>query len=155
MGNIISLLIAGGAFATDRITKQIADRKLSDGREVTLKRCGFIRFRKSENTGFAGSRLSGHRTLVVALSTMVFAVCLVMYAAILSGSAGRSVKAGIGLMLGGAAGNVFDRLTKGRVTDFIIAKPVKSIIFNVADVFILTGAIVTALCGLLINGDNG
>ena len=149
MGNILSLLIAGGAFATDRITKHAADKKLSDGREITPGKSGLITFRKSENTGFAGSRMSGHKKLVVALSTMVFAVCVVMYAAILSGSAGRTVKAGLGLMLGGAAGNVFDRLVRGKVTDFIIAKPLKNIIFNVADVFILTGAVVTTLCGLL------
>ena len=148
-GTIASLVIAAAAFGTDRITKSIADRRLAaDNRSVSVG-SGFISFRKSENSGFAGNRLSGRRKLVVGLSTAVFAFCVVIYAAILSGSAGRTVKAGMGLMMGGAAGNVFDRIVKGRVTDFIIAKPVKKIIFNLADLFILTGAVVTVLCGML------
>ena len=147
-GSVFSLLVAAGAFAADQITKRIADRKLPD-KGTGTEGNGFIRFVKAGNSGFAGNRLEGHRTLVVTVSTVIFAICIVMYAFTLSKPAMYTMKAGMGLMMGGAAGNVFDRIVKGRVTDFIVAKPLKRIIFNMADVFILTGAVVSALCELL------
>ncbi|MBO4416060.1 MAG: signal peptidase II [Lachnospiraceae bacterium] len=150
MGSILSLLIAGGAFTADRAAKRIADKKLSDGRTVKLAG-GILTLQKAENSGFAKNRLSDHRRIVVAVSTAVFAVFVVIYAITLSKPALHVLKAGLGLMLGGAAGNVFDRLIKGKVTDFLILKPINGIIFNLADVFILTGTVVTVLCDLLTN----
>jgi signal peptidase II len=54
-----------------------------------------------------------------------------------------SLRLAMGLQLGGAAGNLVDRLTMGRVTDFISvgAFPV----FNVADASITVGVMVLLL----------
>jgi signal peptidase II len=51
---------------------------------------------------------------------------------------------GLGLQLGGAAGNLIDRLTRGYVVDFIYFKfwPV----FNVADSCIFVGVVLMAYC---------
>ena len=147
-GSILSLLIAGGAFSADMLTKHAADKKLAGGRKVKLAG-GVLTLQRAENSGFAKNRLSGHRKTVAAVSTAVFAIFAIIYAITLSKPALHVLKAGLGLMLGGAAGNVFDRLVKGKVTDFLILKPVDSIIFNLADVFILIGAVVTVLCDIL------
>ena len=48
-------------------------------------------------------------------------------------------------MLAGAAGNVYDRLVKGRVTDFINISPLKKIVFNLADVMIVVGGLLTLI----------
>ena len=47
---------------------------------------------------------------------------------------------GIGLQLGGAFGNLVDRLRFGAVTDFINYAPTKT--FNLADVLLLSGVLV-------------
>lgn len=47
---------------------------------------------------------------------------------------------GIGLQLGGAFGNLIDRLRFGAVTDFINYAPTKT--FNLADVLLLSGVLV-------------
>ena len=52
--------------------------------------------------------------------------------------------AGLMMMLGGAAGNMVDRLIHGAVPDMIEVLFVQFAIFNVADVFLCTG------CGLVI-----
>ncbi|MCR5325079.1 MAG: signal peptidase II [Lachnospiraceae bacterium] len=147
-GNIVSLLIAAGSFTADQAAKLAADKKLSDGRQIKLAG-GVITLQRAENSGFAKNRLSDRKKLVVGASTIVFAICVVLYAITLSKPGFHVMKAGLGLVLGGAAGNVFDRIRRGKVTDFIIAKPINSIIFNLADFFILTGAIVTVMCDLL------
>jgi len=47
-----------------------------------------------------------------------------------------------GLSIGGAASNIFDRLSDGFVTDYIhIAPPKRTPVFNIADICILFGAI--------------
>ena len=52
------------------------------------------------------------------------------------------VRTSLGLQLGGAAGNLVDRITMGKVTDFIDvgAWPV----FNLADASIVTGIVILA-----------
>ena len=51
----------------------------------------------------------------------------------------RSLKLGFSFMLGGALGNLYERIFKNGVTDFIYIKFKKAPIFNVADIFILIG----------------
>lgn len=48
-------------------------------------------------------------------------------------------RVGIGLLLGGGAANIVDRLRDGRVTDFIVLWPFP--LFNVADALITLGAV--------------
>lgn len=147
-GNVLSLLVAGGAFTADQVTKRIADKKLAAGKRKRLAG-GLITLQREENSGFAKNRLSDHKKIVVSASVIIFAVFVVIYAMTLSKPAPHVLKAGMGLMLAGAAGNVFDRIVKGKVTDFLIIKPIDGIVFNLADAFLLIGAIVTVLCDLV------
>jgi len=54
------------------------------------------------------------------------------------------LRVSLGLQLGGASGNLVDRLRVGRVTDFIDFRiwPV----FNLADMAIVSGVIILAFC---------
>lgn len=62
------------------------------------------------------------------------------------------VQAGLALIIGGALGNMVDRITVGRVLDFIVV-PLRPGIFNVADVMIQLGIGVAVLGALL--SDHG
>jgi signal peptidase II len=48
-----------------------------------------------------------------------------------------------GLLLGGSLGNLWERVTKGEVTDFLRIPHYPT--FNLADVFIVTGVILVAV----------
>lgn len=50
---------------------------------------------------------------------------------------------GLGLVLGGAVGNAVDRIVHGYVTDFIAATFIDFPVFNVADIGIVVGVILT------------
>ena len=62
---------------------------------------------------------------------------LVVVAAYLRGRRDRLLLVGAGLQLGGALGNLLDRVTVGGVTDFIHTGPV---VLNLADLALLVGA---------------
>ena len=49
-------------------------------------------------------------------------------------------RCGIGIILGGALGNLFERLTRGEVTDFLEFSFIQFPVFNLADALIDTGA---------------
>ena len=56
---------------------------------------------------------------------------------------------GIGMIMGGVAGNLFDRIYYGHVVDFIKLCFVDFPVFNIADLFINTGVIVILISFML------
>ena len=57
----------------------------------------------------------------------------------------RLLRAGLWLIVGGGLGNLYDRLTRGGVADFIELAFVRFAVFNVADICICVGAALAAL----------
>jgi signal peptidase II len=132
------LAVAAGVLVLDQLAKWWALTALADG-EVHL--VGPVWFRLTYNTAGAFG-LGG--ALVPFLSLVALGVVLYL---IVTGAAGGRVAAGIatGLLLGGALGNLSDRLfrspglLRGAVVDFVDLRfwPV----FNVADMAITCGCI--------------
>ena len=136
--------IAAAVYAVDRVTKWIVHRELA-GRPPIDVIPGVVRLRYTTNTGGAFGLFGGQAWLFFA-ATLV--VCLVILAASTRlGSASTAV--GLGLILGGALGNLTDRLIRGPrgVIDFIDFRvwPV----FNAADSAIVVGAFVIVVAGVL------
>lgn len=56
---------------------------------------------------------------------------------------------GMALLLGGSAGNVYDRVERGYVVDYfrfnIGWKKLKQVVFNLADMFIISGAVIALI----------
>ncbi|XHE54948.1 signal peptidase II [Phaeobacter sp. BS34] len=104
-----------------------------------------LRFRYGENTGINFGLFGGGtdttRWILIGLS-LVICVVLVIWIARLPANA-RMMQLSAGLVIGGALGNVVDRLLYGYVLDFLnmsccgINNP---FVFNVADIFIFAGA---------------
>jgi len=136
---------AAVAYGLDRLTKLLAERHLANRPPFDLIP-GVVRLNYTTNSGGAFG-LFGSRPWLFFAATLV--VCL----AILVGSfrLGRTASAvGLGMILGGAMGNLTDRIihgpgVSGRVVDFIDFRvwPV----FNLADSAIVIGAIVVVLSG--------
>lgn len=59
------------------------------------------------------------------------------------------MKAGVSMLLGGAASNAYERYSKGKVTDYIKfnfgCKKFRNIVFNIGDFFIFIGALLTLI----------
>jgi signal peptidase II len=94
---------------------------------------------------FSGATSSWVAPVLLAGSIVVIGL-LVWF--LLSGRAGRTVaQCGIALVLGGAAGNVLDRILHGSVTDFIEVGigPYRWPAFNLADSAITIGAVLVIL----------
>jgi signal peptidase II len=139
--------IALAIVVLDRITKIFIKQRISawDTRSVIP---GFFNLVHTENPGAAfslfASAQSGWRTLfLVVLSASALVVISVLLWR-LQGRAGesRAMRWGLSLILGGAFGNLYDRVIHGTVTDFLefyyngFSWPA----FNVADSAITIGA---------------
>jgi signal peptidase II len=135
---------AAAVFALDRLTKWIIESRVSFS--ATYKVIpGFFDIVNSQNRGVAFGILndstSEWRTtlLVVASIAAVIVVSAVLWNA---RRLDRLLLWGLALILGGAAGNVFDRMVWGRVTDFLLfyVGEYQWPAFNVADSAIVVGS---------------
>jgi signal peptidase II len=142
--------VAAGAYLLDRATKLWAERSLA-GRPPIQLVPHVLQLDYTTNSGGAFGVLGGQPWIF-------FAATVAVAAAIVAGSARlahRWTAVGLGLVLGGAMGNLTDRLihgagVSGAVTDFIDLHvwPV----FNLADSSIVLGAAILVLAGLVADG---
>ena len=125
-------------FITDQMTKAWVRASLIEG--ASRPREGFLRITHVSNTGSAFG-LFPNQTLFLLIASLVGIAVLLIFFRKQAGH-GFMVRASLGLQLGGAAGNLVDRITLGKVTDFIDvgAWPV----FNLADASIVTGIVILA-----------
>src|SRR5215211_8357488 len=101
-----------------------------------------------KNDGGAFGILGGSRLLLLAGSAVAVVVVLWL---LFSGRPTRLATIGCGLILGGAAGNLLDRLGSGEVTDYVDLEfwPLQRWpVFNAADVAIVLGAAILLLASL-------
>jgi signal peptidase II len=134
---------AAGIYAIDRVTKWVVELRLSGRPPVDLIP-GVVRLRFTTNTGGAFGLFGGQAWLFFGATAVVCAVIVVVSASLQS----RVAAVGLGLILGGALGNLTDRIVRGPrgVIDFIDFRvwPV----FNAADSAIVIGALIVAVAGL-------
>ena len=125
--------------AADQATKHWALNRLSNARTIDL--IGSLRFNLAFNKGMAFSQATGAGPIIGALAFVVIIVIVLWLRRYAQGLAGVAA----GLIVGGATGNLIDRLLRGdawlrgAVVDFIDLQwwP----IFNIADAAISTGAV--------------
>ncbi len=136
--------VSAAVFALDRLTKWFVDGHVSffDTYPVIP---GFFDIVRSQNRGVAfgifNDSTSEWRTvlLVVASIAAVLIVSIMLWRA---RRLDRLTQCGLALILGGAAGNVFDRIVWGRVTDFLLfyIRDYQWPAFNMADSAIVIGS---------------
>jgi signal peptidase II len=137
-------LLIGLAFAADRLSKWWAASYLAEHGTTHLNR--FLTIRESYNRGVVFGLFQGAGPLIGWLSLFILLV-LVLYLRQLPRSAWLP-RIGLALVIGGALGNLVDRITAGQVLDFL-ATPLPFGIFNVADLLINGGVLLFGF-GLLL-----
>jgi signal peptidase II len=133
----------------DRLSKAAIEAKTTEGWRHELIR-NFIYLVHSKNPGiafsiFADSNSHWVRYLLIAGSLVVIAI-ITWYLVAADGVSSRAA-AGLALLLGGATGNLTDRVLRGAVTDFfeVLFGSYRYPAFNVADSAITIGAILILL----------
>lgn len=139
-------------FLLDQGIKRAVEAYVGIGESVTAVP-GILRLTHIKNSGGAFGILGGSQIILLAGSILAVAVVLWM---LLASPPSRFTALGCGLVLGGAAGNLLDRLTAGEVTDYADLRfwPLQEWpIFNAADTAIVVGVVMLLLAAFL--GDGG
>lgn len=108
----------------------------------------FFQLTLAYNTGAAFSLLRHQPQLLVLFTSALFLI-LVVYSLTRSRYTSLEFWA-LALLMGGALGNLTDRLLFGQVTDFFDVVAIHYPVFNVADVFIFCGALLLVCAHVLI-----
>jgi signal peptidase II len=134
-GPAAAVATAGLVVAVDQATKQLAATNIAIGDKVGV--VPGLDFTSTRNTGVAFGALEGGG-LVVAILIGASLALLVAY--FVANREKPWLWLPVGMLLGGALGNLADRAREGAVIDFI--DPIAWPAFNVADSCIVVGVVV-------------
>ena len=148
----MSLLISAVIVLLDQVSKAWALRDLADGRIIHV--VWTMQFNLTYNRGMAFSRGTGIGPIIGVIGLVVVVLLLLS----LRRADNALTRVATGLIIGGAVGNILDRLfrgsgwMRGAVIDFIDFQwwPV----FNIADMAIMIGAATMMVAMLKYNSQN-
>jgi len=126
------------AFAADRVTKWWAAENLVEFHPVEVNE--FLTFQSTYNQGIAFGMFQGVGRVIGWLSILIVIGLLVH----LMRTPKRQwlLRIGLAMIIGGALGNLIDRVTAGEVLDFIRVSFLPGI-FNVSDLLVNVGMVVS------------
>ena len=145
--NVIVLiaLSAIAAFALDQMTKRMVTSSFLPG-ESRIVVPHFLKWTYERNIHGAFGLFGSNSMLLIAMAVVVLVIFWVSFkdAAVRS----RLVCVAFGMIVGGAIGNIVDRIHYGFVVDFVDFYKIWPNIFNVADSCITVGVIFLLLASL-------
>jgi signal peptidase II len=133
------VLVLAVVVGLDQLSKRAVRGSIAEGEERKL--LPGVELVHTRNRGVAFGLLPGSHVLVTVLIGLALAALVAYFA---RHSAQRLLWLPTGMLLGGALGNVIDRLDEGSVTDFV-KLPLGWPPFNLADTSIVVGAALLAL----------
>ena len=130
--------------ALDQLTKALIREKLPVHSSITVIP-GFMDFTHVRNTGAAFGMLNAAEFPFKSIALSIVAVAALVAVGLYAAGLARDqllARAGLALIIGGAAGNLIDRVTIGAVVDFVDVywRSYHFWAFNVADSAITIGA---------------
>jgi signal peptidase II len=138
----LALTLAFSVLFVDQVLKRLVEGSMSLGESIPLIP-GVLHLTYVTNDGGAFGILAGRGDVLLIASGLALAFVLWM---LLEGPPTHAMAAACGLILGGAVGNLLDRLIAGEVIDYVDLRvwPV----FNAADTAIVLGAAALLLSAL-------
>jgi signal peptidase II len=127
-------VVAAAVVVLDQAVKAVVRAQIGPTEQIRL--LPGVKLVHTENSGVAFSVLSGGGPLVVVVALVALGALLAFF---LSHLHTRLVWLPTGLLLGGAAGNLIDRIRAGSVTDFVKLPHWPA--FNVADIAVTVGVL--------------
>ncbi len=134
----LTLVVAGLWAALDLGSKLTVMNSMVEGQAIPLVE-GLLTLHYVRNPGAAYGLLSGQRWLLAVIAAGV-SVVILWYA---QQARTTRERVALGMLLGGALGNMHNRLAWGAVTDLIEINPLTVVfrVFNVADIAITGGVL--------------
>ena len=163
---IIAISICVGVLLLDLLTKGLIIKyvvpNVGDSAKVLPPLINFIYVK---NTGAAWGIFGGRPIFLIILTSIILALFVTFYILRVKKSGEKSsilLAVSAGLIVGGALGNLIDRIVFGYVRDFINFMFINFPVFNFADVSLAFGVIIVAIYFLFyyskeearINGNN-
>ena len=147
--NIFSLTIILLVFIFDRITKL---KILSNFSESSYYINDYINLELIWNTGIGFGLLSSSSILIYHSISIIIGIIIFAMLIVLIRSEQLMEKTIFSIIIGGACGNIYDRLIYNAVPDFIDVhyQNFHWFVFNIADIFISLGIILFLIKGLLV-----
>lgn len=139
---IWSILLLAALIASDQLLKYWTVSHLALGESAPFLP-GFMQLTRLHNYGAAWSSFSGKTTILLVVTTLLMAAITVLLVK-------KIVRHPLGvaaclLILGGGLGNMIDRVLRGYVVDMFDLQLFSYPIFNLADCFVVVGAILGAV----------
>ena len=134
----LPFLVLAVVLALDQLTKWLITSNMAAGESIPAE--GFIRLTYVRNTGVAFGLFQDQGIILAIVPFLAVAAMIWLYRS--SPMPPIFMRAALGLQMGGAIGNLIDRLRLGFVVDFVDVGPWP--VFNVADSSIVVGIAVLA-----------
>jgi len=147
-GTVVSLAVIFFVFILDRITKIVIINHQLDSKSIFVN--NYLNFELVWNTGISFGLLSQNAGLYYHLiSLLIFSVIIFLIYLVVKSTFVEKIL--FSLILGGAIGNLCDRLIYFAVPDFIDfhIKDLHWFTFNIADIFISMGIILIIIRDLM------
>lgn len=143
---IVASFLAILVLITDLITKVA-----TEGKHINIID-GVLSIFSSHNTGAAWSILNKHTWILIVLS--IIFIGAILFANYKFKQKNMLYTIGLGLVIGGAIGNLIDRVAFGYVRDFISLDFINFPIFNIADCAITIGVVLLGLFFVLLTAKD-
>lgn len=141
------IVIAAFIFAVEMILKGEAEERGTEGvkKPILNDRLYVTKF---HNRGAFLGFLKGKPELLKGISYGITGVCTVIFLLTLGRKGKKALKLGLGLLLGGAYSNTYDRMKREYVVDYfgfcVKNEKLRNIVFNLSDFCIAIGAMIAA-----------
>ncbi len=142
---LISVLIILVCVGIDLLTKLLAInnlRDLADEIPVINKVFGLYYV---ENKGISFSMLSSKMALIIIITSIIMLILIYVMIRTPKTKYFMPFSIVLSVIVGGAAGNMIDRMFRGFVIDFIMLDFINFPIFNVADIFVCVGLFILVI----------
>lgn len=135
---LISVLIYIDQYTKKRAREDLAHQKI-EHKNMT--------FTLVKNNGAFKGLLKDNPLLLLVIQAVGVIFILILLLSQLISKKDKILSVGLSLILAGAIGNLIDRMTNKYVTDFFAFKWTKNLYYNLADMYIFLGAVITLIKG--------
>lgn len=149
---MLEIIIITIILIMDRYTKYLSVKYLKDIKTKEVLK-GVFSFTYVENRGAAFGILQNHRWVFIIL-TIIISIGII-YFLIYESNINIILRISLAMILGGAIGNLIDRIIYGYVVDMLHFTLIDYPVFNVADSFVVIGTILFAIYILFISDKLG
>lgn len=139
---VIYLILYAVMLAADLISKHIAEANMKLGQTIPVIRNVF-HITYVMNEGAAFSIFSGKQTFLVIITAAAL-LAVIIYIAV-KRPKNPLIMTSLTMILAGGTGNLCDRIVLNGVRDFFDFRIINFAVFNIADIFVVCGALLLVL----------